>query len=75
MVRMEKILVNVRDGIHLNFVSSENNQDTLISFFDVFTKLRKAMISFITYVRPSIHMEWLGSHCTDFHEISYENFF
>ena len=65
MVRMEKILVNVRDGIHLHFVFSKNNQDTLISFFDVFTKLRKAMISFITYVCPSIRphgMTWLSLH-------------
>jgi hypothetical protein len=26
----KKILVNVCDGIHLNFVASENNQDKLI---------------------------------------------
>ena len=32
-------------------------------------KLRKAIISFVMSVRPSVHVEELGSHRTDFHEI------
>jgi hypothetical protein len=35
-----------------------------------FGKLRKAIISFITYVRLSVSTEQLGSKWTDFHEIS-----
>jgi hypothetical protein len=34
-----------------------------------FGKLRKAAISFIMSVRPSVRMEQFGSHWTDFHEI------
>jgi hypothetical protein len=40
-------------------------------FLDAFAKLRKAYISFIMSVRPSVHMEQLGTHQTDFHEIWY----
>jgi len=35
----------------------------------MFTKLRKATISFVMSVRPFVRMEQLGSHWTDFHEI------
>jgi hypothetical protein len=38
-------------------------------FLDAFAKLRKAIISFVMYIRPSVRMEQLGSHWTDFHEI------
>jgi hypothetical protein len=38
-------------------------------FLNVFAKLRKATISFVMSVRPSVHMEQLGSHWTYFHEI------
>jgi len=31
------------------------------------TKLRKVAINFDMSVRPSVHMEHLGSHLTDFH--------
>ena len=38
-----------------------------------FAKLRKATFSFITalcpFVCPSLRMEQLGPHCTNFHEI------
>ena len=34
-----------------------------------FPKMRKATISVVVYVCPSVHMEQLGSHWTDFHEI------
>ena len=40
-------------------------------FFGAFAKLRKATINFITYVRRSVHMEQIGSHWTNFHEILY----
>jgi len=38
-------------------------------FLGMFAKLRKATISFVMSVRPSVHMEQLGSRRTDFHEI------
>jgi hypothetical protein len=34
-----------------------------------FTKLRKATINLAMSVRPSVRMEQLGSHWTDFHEM------
>jgi hypothetical protein len=43
------------------------------SFLGAFEKLRKATVSFIMLlclsVRPSVHIEELGSHWTDFYEI------
>jgi len=42
--------------------------------FGAFTKLRKATISFVMSVRPSVRME-LGSHWTDFHKIWYLSIF
>ena len=56
---------------------------TVFWFLDAFAKLRKATISFVMSVRPSVrlsvHMEQLDSHWTDFHiwiffEKSVENF-
>ena len=38
-------------------------------FPGAFTKLRKATISLVVSVRPSVLVEQLGSHWTDFHEI------
>jgi hypothetical protein len=38
-------------------------------------KLRRTCISFVKFVRPSIRMEQLGSHWTDFNEILYSSFF
>ena len=42
-------------------------------FLDAFAKLQKTTISFVMSVRPSarpsLRMEQLGSHWTDFHEI------
>jgi hypothetical protein len=38
-------------------------------FLDAFAKLQKATIGFVMSVCPSIRMEQLGSHWTDFHEI------
>jgi hypothetical protein len=39
-----------------------------VYFLDTFAKLRKATISFVMYVRPSVRTE-LGSHYTGYHEI------
>ena len=33
----------------------------------LYAKFLKAAVKFVTTVRPSIHMEQLGSHWTDFH--------
>jgi hypothetical protein len=38
-------------------------------FLGAFAKLRKATISLFTYVCLSVHLEQLGKHWTDFHEI------
>jgi len=37
--------------------------------------LRKATVSFIMSVRPSVRVEHLGSHWTDFHEVLYWSIF
>jgi len=37
--------------------------------FGAFEKLQKATTSFVMSVRPSVRMEQLGSHWTDFNEI------
>jgi hypothetical protein len=41
------------------------------SFLGEFAILRKLNINFLIYVRLSVHIEPLGSHCTDFHEMWY----
>jgi len=41
------------------------------TFLGMFTKLRRATISFVISVCLSIPMEHFGSHWTDFHEIRY----
>jgi hypothetical protein len=42
-----------------------------ISFLGALAKLQKAIISFVLSVRPSVFMEKLGFHWTDFDEIWY----
>jgi hypothetical protein len=44
-------------------------------FLDVFATLRKSTISFVMSACPSVHMEKLGSHWMDFHEILYLSIF
>jgi hypothetical protein len=47
-------------------------------FLGALTKLRKAPVSFMSVclsVRPSVHVEQLGSHWTDFYEIWYLSIF
>ena len=50
-----------------------------VGFSDAFTELRKAAISFVMSVRPSIRpsvsTEQLNSHWTNFHEFSYLSVF
>jgi len=43
-------------------------------FLSVFAKPRKATISFVMSIRPSVQME-LVSHWTEIHEISYLEYF
>jgi hypothetical protein len=50
-------------GLNGDFVSSFRD-----SFLGAFAKLRKTASSFVVSVRPSVRMEQLGSHWTDFHE-------
>ena len=45
------------------------------AFLGAFAKLRKATISSVMSVCPSVRMEQLGSHWTDFHEICYLSIF
>jgi hypothetical protein len=77
--------VHIYDHISLSFslknVSDkscrENQNSNFIfrTFLGAFAKLRKANISFVMSVRPSISMQNLGSHRTDFLEIWYLNIF
>jgi hypothetical protein len=52
---------------------------SITQFLGAFVKLRKATISFVMSVRlsirPSVHMEQLGSHWTVFHENWYFEIF
>jgi hypothetical protein len=43
----------------------------LVLFLGAFEKMRKAIINFVMSVCPSVQVEQLGSHWTDFHEIWY----
>jgi hypothetical protein len=49
---------------HINTLCGQN-----VEFLEAFAKLRKVTISFIVCVCPSVDMEQLGCHRTDFHEI------
>jgi len=44
-------------------------QSTVWALLGALAKLGKATIGFVMKVCPSVHMEQLGSHWTDFHEI------
>jgi len=44
-------------------------------FLGAFAQMQKAVMGFIMSVCPSVHMEQLGSHRTDFQEILYFIFF
>ena len=53
-----------------SFSSLPHVVSTQPPYFGAFGKLRKATISFVISVRPSVRVEQLGSHYTDFYEIS-----
>jgi hypothetical protein len=55
----------------LTSLVQKSNKRLLLSFLGAFTKLRKATISFVMCVRPSVRMELLGSHRTDFNVTEY----
>jgi len=42
---------------------------TRVIFLGVFAKLQKAATSLVMSVCPSVRMEQLGSHCTEFREV------
>jgi hypothetical protein len=48
---------------------------TATTILGAFAELRKATISFVMSVLPSVHVEQLDSYWTDFHEIRYLNVF
>jgi hypothetical protein len=63
---------NTIEEIRLVMKPRERNRTGfVVHLLGAFAKFRKATISFIMSVRPSAHMEQLGSHWTDFHEILY----
>jgi len=66
-------IIAVCSQIHTKHINTPCGQN--VEFLGAFSKLRKATISFAMSVRPSIRMEQLGSHWTDFHEIWYLNIF
>ena len=49
---------------HINILCGQN-----VEFLGAFVKLLKATTSYVMSVRPSVRMEQLGSHWTDFHKI------
>jgi len=54
------------------YALSERKSKLFIQILDTFVKqTRKATVAFVMPIRPSIHMEQLGSHGTIFREISY----
>jgi hypothetical protein len=55
---------------HINTLCGRN-----VEFLEVFANLRKATISFIMSVCPSVRMEQLDSHWTDFVKILYLTIF
>ena len=53
----------------------QNVNQVKLAILGVFAKLRKATIRFVKSVCPSVRMEQLGCHWTDFHKMLYLNFF
>jgi hypothetical protein len=50
-------------------INSDISLHNIKGFLGAFSKLQKAIISFVMSVRPFVHMKQLGSNWTDFHEI------
>ena len=64
--------------LYLSFLCGSENKQPLFPytaltdwFLGAFRKLRKLTVSFVMPVCPSVHMEQLSSHWTDFHGIWY----
>jgi hypothetical protein len=53
----------------IGFVGEEAGLLLCKQFLGAFTKWQKVTISLAVSVHLSVHMEQLGSHWTDFHEI------
>jgi hypothetical protein len=62
--------------LHAFFRARLKSDDAILaSILGATANLRNATISFIMHVRPSVRMEKLGSHWTDFDEIWHLSFF
>jgi len=69
---MIAVVIAVNTLHSITHISKVTQTLTRGNFLGAFAKLRKATIGFICpSVRPSVRMEQLGSHWTDFHEIWY----
>jgi hypothetical protein len=64
-------LSTVEAAQHLSFITCELYSRLLSPFLGEFSELRKATISFVMSVRPSVRKEQLGCHWRDLHEIWY----
>jgi hypothetical protein len=53
---------------HKNLFNNERKIYFFRIFLDAFAKLRKGAVSFVMSVHPSVRIEQLGSHWTNFHE-------
>ena len=53
------------------YIGLQSRRTILVAF----SKIAKATVSFVMFVRLSVRMEQLGSHWTDFHEIWYLRIF
>jgi hypothetical protein len=62
-------------SLHLAWKCVMEMEVLLHSFLGAFAKLRKAIISFVMSVRPSLRMEQFVSHLMNFHKIQYRVFF
>ena len=65
---------NIKKRVYINFFyNNDFIRVFMYTLLSAFAKLRKATISFVMSVRPSVRlsvrMEQLGSHWTDFYEI------
>jgi hypothetical protein len=59
----------------LFFFSQHSTPLGMPSFLGAFAKLRETTISFVISVRPTVRVEKLDSHYTDFHKILYLTIF
>ena len=62
-------------SVDLPHISASSSLTIWSSFLGAFAKLRKVAVSFVMFVFPSVLMEQLGTHWTDFYEILYLSIF